>query len=250
MSAGESIDRIAPTRRPEGVRMAQRQRWETLLFLHWRVPVEALRPLIPAELEIDTFDGSAWVGLVPFTMKGVRLSWLPAVPGTSDFHETNVRTYVHYKGRDPGVWFFSLDAAAWLPAKVARTFWHLPYFHADMTLAEADGEVSYATRRLSPQPAPAVAKVRYRPEGEDFHATPGTLEHFLAERYILYAQTRAGLQVGRVHHPPYPLRKATVFSWEEDLLKAAGIARGGEAPMALWSPGVSVEVYALTDLAR
>ena len=247
----DAIDRIAPTRRPEGVRMAQRQRWETLLFLHWRVPVEALRPLIPAELEIDTFDGSAWVGLVPFTMKGVRLSWLPAVPGTSDFHETNVRTYVHHKGRDPGVWFFSLDAAAWLPAKVARTFWHLPYFFADMTLdVGADGEVKYETRRRSPEPLPAGAKVHYTPEGEVFHATPGTLEHFLAERYILYAQTGAGLQVGRVHHPPYPLRKATVHAWAEDLLKAAGIARGDDAPTALWSPGVSVEVYALTDLPR
>ena len=246
-----AIDRIAPTRRPEGARMAQRQTWETLLFLHWRVPVEALRPLIPAELEIDTFDGSAWVGLVPFTMRGVRLSWLPAVPGTSDFHETNVRTYVHCKGRDPGVWFFSLDAAAWLPAKVARTFWHLPYFYADMSLdAQADGSISYETRRRSPPPLPGGAKVKYRPEGEVFHAEPGTLEHFLAERYVLYAQTGAGLQLGRVHHPPYPLRKATVMSWEEDLLKAAGIARGDEAPLAHWSPGVSVEVYALQGLPR
>lgn len=249
MSA-DPIDRLAPTRRPAGLRLAQRQRWETLLFLHWRVPVEALRPLIPAELEIDTFDGSAWVGLVPFTMKGVRLAWLPAVPGTSDFHETNVRTYVHHRGRDPGVWFFSLDAAAWLPAKVARTFWHLPYFHADMTLdAEPDGAFAYATRRRSPPPVPATATVRCRPVGETFHAAPGTLEHFLAERYVLFAQTRAGLQVGRVHHPPYPLRRAEVEAWDEELLAAAGIPRGPEAPQALWSPGVSVEVFALSDLS-
>lgn len=239
-----TIDRIAPTRRPEGMRLAQRQTWESLLFLHWRVPVSALRPLVPSSLEIDTFDGSAWVGLVPFTMRGVRLSWLPPVPGTSDFHETNVRTYVHRAGKDPAVWFFSLDAAAYLPVMVARTFWHLPYFHARMTLEHRDdGTVFYETHRRDAKGAGAT--VHYRPEGDTFHATPGTLEHFLAERYILFANTGNGIQRGHVHHTPYPLRKTTVLSWREDLLAAGGITRGDEAPLALCSPGVSVEVFPL-----
>ena len=113
-----AIDRIAPTRRPEG-RVAQRQSWLDLTFLHWRIPVAALRPLLPAALEIDTYEGDAFIGVVPFTMTGVRPLWAPPVPGISNFHETNVRTYVHLEGRDPGVWFFSLDAASRVAVTIA-----------------------------------------------------------------------------------------------------------------------------------
>src|SRR4051812_19283047 len=109
-SNGIEIDRIAPTHRPSG-RTVMRQNWSDLLFLHWEVPVEALRLLLPPGVELDTFEGRAYVGLVPFTMTGVRPTLLPAFPPLSNFHETNVRTYVHFQGRDPGVWFFSLDAA-------------------------------------------------------------------------------------------------------------------------------------------
>lgn len=246
----DPIDRIAPTRRPEGKSPAQHQTWETLLFLHWRVPVEALRPLIPDALEIDTFDGSAWVGLVPFTMKGVRLAWLPPVPGTSDFHETNLRTYVHHRGKDPGVWFFTLEAAAWIPVQVARAGWHLPYHYAEMSLTRGDdGVIDYATERRSPPPLPAHCKVRYRPEGEPTPATPGTLEHFLAERYFLFADTGGGrIQRGQVHHTPYPLQPATVLSWEESLCAACGVTRPDAEPLAHYASGVDVEIFDLEDL--
>ena len=242
------MDRIAPTRRPEGRRVAQQQTWESLLFLHWRVPVEHLRPLVPAALEIDTFEGDAWVGLVPFTMKGVRLAGLPAVPGTSDFHETNLRTYVHHRGENPGVWFFSLDAAAWLPVQVARAGWHLPYHHARMSLTRGDdGVVEYDTARLG-STAAAHCKVRYRPDGEVTPAVPGTLEHFLAERYLLYADRGGGrIQRGQVHHTPYPLQRATVLSWEESIFAAAGIARPAGEPVAHYAAGVSVDVFDLED---
>lgn len=246
----DDIDRIAPTRRPEGRRVAQHQTWETLLFLHWRVPVEALRPLIPEALEIDTFDGDAWVGLVPFTMRGVRLSWLPPVPGTSDFHETNLRTYVHHRGKNPGVWFFTLEAAAWLPVQVARAGWHLPYHYAKMSLARgADGVIDYASERRSPPPLPAHCKVRYQPAGAPSAAVAGTLEHFLAERYLLYADTGRGrIQRGQVHHAPYPLQTATVHSWEESLFAACGIARPDAEPMAHYASGVDVEIFDLEDI--
>ena len=121
----QNIDRIAPTRLPSGP-VVMYHRWVDLLFLHWPVPVEMLRPLIPAGLEIDTFEGVAYIGLVPFTMTKLRPWWGPPVPGLSNFHETNVRTYVHNKGRDPGVWFFSLDAAQSIAVKIARVFWDLP----------------------------------------------------------------------------------------------------------------------------
>jgi uncharacterized protein YqjF (DUF2071 family) len=127
------IDRIAPTLRPLE-RPVMRQNWRDLLFVHWPIPCESLRPLIPAPLELDLFEGTAYVGLIPFTMTGVRPIGLPAVAGLSSFHETNVRTYVHVGGRDPGVWFFNLEAANSIAVRLARRLFHLPYHYARMFL--------------------------------------------------------------------------------------------------------------------
>lgn len=244
-----AIDRLAPTRRPRG-RIAQYQRWRHLLFLHWPVPVAVLRPLVPTALEIDTYQGEAWVGLVPFTMRDVRPWWAPAVPGLSHFHETNVRTYVHHAGRDPGVWFFSLDAANALAVWVARTFWNLPYHHARMGLAiDADGVVRYDTERRSN--AAAACHVSGRPVSASGPARIDTLEHFLAERYFLYADVGKGrLRRGQVHHAPYPLQTAELIEWREGLVAAAGIARPTVAPLAHYAAGVDVEVFPLLDLER
>jgi hypothetical protein len=247
-----TIDRIAPTRRPEG-RVAQRQSWKNLTFLHWRVPESVLRPLVPKELTIDTFEGDAFVGLVPFTMTGVRPLWAPAVPGISNFHETNVRTYVHLEGRDPGVWFFSLDAASRVAVTVARTFWHLPYHHARMSLdvrgEGLDQEIDYVTERLGPPPVPAGCKVQTRITSGVELAVPGTLEHFLAERYILFADTGGGkLSRGQVHHVPYPLQRARAVTWEESLLAANQITRPDAEPLAHYAAGVDVEIFALEPL--
>ena len=112
------------------------QTWSELLFLHWEVPAEAIQSLLPPGLTVDTFEGKAYVGLIPFTMSGVRPAWSPVVPGLSNFHEFNVRTYVHFEGEKPGVWFFSLDAANLIAVMIARTLWKLPYFHARMRLVK------------------------------------------------------------------------------------------------------------------
>ena len=149
-----------------------RQKWRELLFLHWPIPTVDLRPLVPPQLDLDLFDGTAYVGLVPFTMKGVRPVGLPPVAGLSRFHETNVRTYVHRAGRDPGVWFFSLEAANPIAVSLARSLYHLPYHHAKMFLERDHSEypggsssILYAGTRIRPRPRPASYLIRACPTG-------------------------------------------------------------------------------------
>jgi uncharacterized protein YqjF (DUF2071 family) len=229
-----------------------RQRWRDLLFLHWAVDPAELRRLIPNELELDVFEGTAYVGLVAFTMQGVRPIGFPAVPGLSNFHETNVRTYVRRTDRDPGVWFFSLDAANSIAVRLARAWFHLPYHRSLMFLAPDDcrrsaepSRISYAGVRRWPGPVPASYVIAAEVSTTVEPATPGTLEHFLAERYILYARQRDRLYLGQVHHRPYPLQRARVLSFHETLLAATGIERPAAEPLAHFAAGVNVEVFPL-----
>lgn len=241
------IDRIAPTERPLG-RPQGFQRWRTLLFLHWEVPEAALRPLLPPELSIDTWEGRAYVGVVPFTMRDVAPRWAPSVPGVSSFHELNVRTYVHHRGEKPGVWFFSLDAAGTIAVLAARAGWDLPYHRAAMELTVDGDEVRYSSRRLFPGPKPAELRAHYRIGEPLGPAQPGTFEHFLAERYILYARGRRGLRLGRVHHKPYPLQRATVLECEQSMVRVQGLPHPEGPPHALYAAGVDVDVYSLEPL--
>ncbi|WP_242516104.1 YqjF family protein [Sorangium cellulosum] len=242
------MDRLAPMLRPSG-RPAGFQRWRDLLFLHWETPLAALRAVVPPELDLDTFEGRAYVGVVAFTMRDVCPWWSPSVPGISNFHELNVRTYVHRGGRDPGVWFFSLDAAKALAVLVARAGWHLPYHHASMDLETRGGEVHYRSERRWPGPVPARFAARYRVGAPLGAAAPGTLEHFLAERYLLFAASGRELKSGQVHHVPYPLHRAEVLHVEESVVAAAGLPAPDGAPHVLYSPGVDVDVYALRPVA-
>ena len=245
----DPIDRIAPSRRPDG-RVVMYQKWRSLLFLHWEVPVEPLRALIPSGLEIDTFEGRAYVGLVPFTMRAVRPVGLPAAPWLSYFHETNVRTYVHVAGRDPGVWFFSLEAANPVAVALARSLFHLPYHHARMSLSrDESGALRYASYRRWPGPLPAVSDIRCRPRGVPAPANPGTFDHFVLERYFLYADHRGRLVRGQVHHHPYPAQPAELLGLEESLLISTGLVRPSEAPVAHFASGVDVEIFPLVALA-
>ena len=254
--AAALIDRQSAARRPAG-RLAGFQCWSNLLFVHWRVPAAFVQPLIPPELTLDTWEGDAWIGLVPFFMSGVRARFVPALPGLSRFCETNVRTYVHLAGRDPGVWFFSLDASNRAAVWFARRFWHLPYYRARMTLSRSDGAVEYSGRRLCAEGGAGSYRARADigpmlgtglpdrplPAGR---ALPGTLEHFLIERYILYVNDRQGrLLAGRVHHAPYPIREVRSLSLEETMLSAAGLVRPEQAAHAAFSDGVSVEIFPL-----
>ena len=238
------VDRLAPCRRPEGERVVMYQKWRELLFLHWEVPADLLEKQLPPGLSLDTFEGRAYVGLVPFTMRGIRPAWAPAVPWLSNFHETNVRTYVHAEGEDPGVWFHSLDAANPVAVWLAKTLWKLPYHLATMRLTvEDDGVRRYSTER---EEKPSVgARVSWKPEGEAQPAAPGTLAQFLCERYFLYAWNGKKLLRGQVHHTPYPLQRARLIHHESTLVHEAGVPVSGTPPLVHYSSGVDVEIFRL-----
>ena len=247
MTPADGIDRMAPTRRPAG-RAVMKQRWSRLLFLHWPIPAEEVRPLLPRGLALDTYAGQAWVGLVPFVVTGARPVFLPPLPGVSRFVEVNVRTYVHDRGRDPGVWFFSLDASSRVAVYVARALYHLAYRFAKMRADVRGPRVHFRSRRIAPGPRPGTCAVEYEPRGAAAPARPGTLEHFLLERYVLYAAHGGTLYRGRVHHAPYPMQEATVEGLAEDLIAAAGLVRPPRDPLVHYASSVDVEVFGLRAL--
>jgi uncharacterized protein len=239
------VDRIAPTLRPSGPAGGW-QKWRDLLFLHWAVPVSVVRPLVPAALELDLFDGVLYLGVVPFAMADVRPSWLPKV-ASFDFLETNVRTYVVHRGR-PGVYFLSLEAASALACTAARATFGLPYYWASMTMTKGpDGVVSYETRRrLGP---PARSAFRYRPGPSLGASQPGSLQHFLLERYLLFVERRNQILCGQVHHTPYPAHSAELLEVHDELAAAARLpAVVGPPAHVHWSPGVDVEVFDLAPV--
>ena len=183
------------------------QSWEQLLFAHWRVPAERLRPLIPAGLELEEHDGSAWLGVTPFRITNLRLRGTPPVPWVSSFRELNVRTYVTADGR-PGIWFFSLDCESPGAVEVARRTYHLPYFRARITTIRDGDELDYSSVRREQGSEGVVFHARYGPIGAVFNARPGSLEWFLAERYCLYAEDAGRLFRAEIHHTPWPLQPA------------------------------------------
>lgn len=204
-------------------------RWSDLAFLHWPVTADALRPLIPRELTLDIFDGTAWLGVVPFQMQKTRYRWAPRIPTATDFHEVNVRTYVH-SGDRAGVWFLSLDAASRLAVWGARSMLNLPYHHATMQMQLSPNEVRYTSRRTG-RPA-AEFQAAYRATGEIFHAEPGTLEHWLTERYCLFGQQRSGLVYYLdVHHLPWPLQQGAATLERNTLAEASGVQLPDRAPL-------------------
>jgi uncharacterized protein len=246
------IDRISQSKRPQA-RIAGYQKWRDLLFVHWRLSPAEVHATIPDWLSVDTFDGSAWIGLVLFSMSGVRPWWFPPVPGVSAFAETNVRTYVH-SGGEPGVWFLSLDAGGSIGARLGRSKWGLPYHHSKMRVRRRGTHISYECERLWPGRMGVGGRVEAE-IGDLFtglhrdvapgQAVPGSLEHFLIERYILYAQKGEEMLCGRVHHRPYRLHEAKVTYADQSFLTDLGLHLDRPPDHVLFSEGVSVEVFPL-----
>lgn len=237
----DMIDRLALRARPRGPSI-MRQWWGKLLFLHWPVEAALLRPLVPAPLEIDTFDGQAWIGLVPFTMWGIRPSFAPPVPGLSAFHELNVRTYVHLNGL-PGVWFFSLDAASRLAVWGARKFFHLPYFNARMELAQTGDVISYDSTRTQSNAPPAEFHARWKIGEELSPTTNGSLPFFLTERYCLYAERNGKLSRVRIFHRPWPLRDASLSALRSTMLESHGLPEPQGEPLLHYAKSIKVDIW-------
>jgi uncharacterized protein YqjF (DUF2071 family) len=250
MHRHDTIDRISPTLEPDQ-QVVMYQNWHHLLFVHWEIPVTELQALLPPRLTLDTYEGKAYAGLVPFTVTGARPVLMPPLPFISNFHEINVRTYVHLDGQHPGVWFFSLDASSSVAVSAARALYKLAYFTSTIQF-DAKGETSpfvefNAQRTDERGTTPANAHLRYGPvEGPVFHAEPGTIEHFLIERYILYSvDEQQQLYRARIHHQPYPIQRADVPQLDETLVWAAGVRRPEQPSMRHYAREVNVNVYAL-----
>ncbi|MHB1078049.1 MAG: YqjF family protein [Prosthecobacter sp.] len=220
------------------------QRWESLLFLHWRWDAAEIQRTLPPGLFVDTFQGDAWLAIVPFYMRGIRPRFCPPVRGISDFLELNVRTYVHDEQGRPGVWFYSLDCNQRLAVWTARTFFHLPYQNARMSAQLSDGGIDYHCQRSG---ALNESHFHYRISAASQVAEPGSLAFFLAERYLLFSQTPRGIRCGQVHHTPYPLAEASLKAWDVNPLMQAGFADPQRPPdHIIGSSGVDVAVYPLT----
>jgi uncharacterized protein YqjF (DUF2071 family) len=221
-----------------------RQTWHDLLFAHWPIDVAALRPLVPATFELDLFEAQAWVAVVPFHMTNVAPRAVPALPWISAFPELNVRTYVRMNGRG-GVYFFSLDATNPVAVGIARTLVHLPYFTAMMKVEEKDGWIEYHSRRAT---GSAQFEGRYRPVGPAHPPVPGTLEHFLTERYCLFTMNKAGQPLSLdIHHPPWPLQRAEAEITENTMAKAACIHLPAVAPLLHFSKRQDMVGWMLTS---
>jgi hypothetical protein len=231
------------------------QTWRDLVFVHWEVNPDLLASLLPPQLEPDLFNGKAYIGLVPFRMTDIRHVFLPAVPGCSATLETNVRTYVKRRSINhepiPAVWFFSLEASSALAVLIARLGFGLPYFKASMSFDQrvsADGKswiTARSTRRWPPPvPAHSLVEVEFPSDTPLQPAQPGTLEHFLVERYALYSRKRGQLRYARVQHSPYQIAAGRLLNVDAGLLEAAGISlpSSTEAPLVHRAADVVVRI--------
>lgn len=240
------IDRLWLRARPSGWPL-MRQWWGKLLFMHWSVPAHVLRPLVPPRLEIDTFGGNAWLGVVPFTMWGVRPSFAPAPPRLGAFHELNVRTYVHANGV-PGVWFFSLDAANRLAVWGARRFYHLPYFNARIDLRQDSETITYSSQRTHTDAPPAEFAATWMIGDALGEAAHDSLDFFLTERYCLYSARRERLFRSRIFHQPWPLRQARLLSLRSTMIEALGLPTPAGEPLLHYAEALKTDIWPLVKV--
>ncbi|MGH9966838.1 MAG: YqjF family protein [Pyrinomonadaceae bacterium] len=246
MENEEDLDRLALRSRPEGQALMH-QNWGKLLFMHWRIEESLLRPLIPDRLEIDTFDGSAWIAIAPFTMWDIRAfpPFVPPVPGLSSMHELNVRTYVHHDGV-PGVWFLSLDCNSKAAVLGARAFFYLPYYNAEIGLEQESQTIAYSLDRTDEPPAQFNACWQIGQTLDYSHQ--GSLAFFLTERYCLFSEREGELYRARIYHDPWPLQKATLVSFSSSMIESHHLPTPKGDPLLHYAEGIGVDIWPLEEL--
>lgn len=219
-----------------------RQTWCDLLFAHWPVPIDVLRPLVPEPLNIQEYDGTSWIGITPFRMEGVMLRPFPDLPGISSFYELNVRLYVEYNGK-PGIWFLSLDATNPMAVWAARLFFYLPYYNAQINLEKKSAQFHYSLHRKE-ESMPVDFEAVYEPDSETYHAEPESLEYFLTERYCLYAESPDGdIYRCEIHHLPWPLQKAKAEFHTNELTRPFDIPLPETPPLLHFSSRQDVIIW-------
>jgi uncharacterized protein YqjF (DUF2071 family) len=239
------VDRLAVRHRPQG-QPVMHQDWGKLLFMHWRIHPNLLRPHIPKSLEIDTYGNSAWIGIVPFTMCDIRAlpPYMPPIPGLNEMHELNVRTYVHYNGV-PGVWFFSLDANSTAAVRAARSFYHLPYYAADIAL-QGKRKIKYRLKRKDNPPA--QFKATWSVGDALPKSQPGSREFFLTERYLLYSEFEGELFRARIYHEPWELYKAELNDFGSTMLEGMQIPQPKTQAILHYAEQISVDIWMLESV--
>jgi uncharacterized protein YqjF (DUF2071 family) len=241
--------RLAAREMPNGWPV-MRQRWADLLFLHWPIDSALLRARLPAGLHVDTYEGNAWIGVVPFSMQRVRPVGLLPLPWLSWFLELNVRTYVRDEFGNPGVWFFSLSCNQPLAVEIARRAFHLPYEHAVMDRSRTDGQIQYSCHRKLH--GAIAAAFEYTGANETQQAKPRSLEWFLVERYLLFCANRDGrLFCGRVHHEPYQIATGGCTKWSVEPLRLDGFPTPSGPPESILTAApVDVKIFPLREVQR
>lgn len=225
-----------------------KQTWVGLLFAHWPVPYEQLRPMVPQELELEVYDGYAWVGVVPFSMEGIRMRAMPQIPYTNQFAELNVRTYVKV-GDKPGVYFFSLDAASKIAVEAARLLFYLPYYHADMEAKQVEEQIHYKSVRKDKRGAQVAFEGSYMPVSAPFTSTKQSFEHWLTERYCLYSMNaNHHIYRGDIHHLPWELQLAEAEIRTNIMASGQGIQCAARKPLLHYANKLDVLIWPLTKV--
>lgn len=223
-----------------------KQTWYDLLFAHWEIDPELIKPFIPNNLMLDTYKGKAWIAVVPFRMSGIRLRYMPQIPFTSNFPEINVRIYVTYQGK-PGVYFFSLDASNYLAVKVANSFFHLPYFFSEMVVSSEGDSIYYQSNRIRSKEEYQF-KGKYQPISNVFHAEFGSLEYWLTERYCLYTVKNNRLYRGEIHHKPWALQAAKAEIYENTMININGFSPFNNNPILHFAKRLDVLLWGIEEV--
>lgn len=234
---------------PQNKSWVMAQSWQHLLFAHYRVDIDVIRPMIPAELEIDTYEGEAWISVVPFLMNHVHLRGLPSFPTTGKFPELNVRTYVKHEDK-LGVWFFSLDAASLLAVITARFTFNLPYYYADMSIKHEGDVIHYKSIRKHPNAIDAIFEAQYYPTAPVQYYDPNSLDRWLTDRYVLYSVNPKGqIFIGHITHLPWQLQPASANFLQDTMAQAVGIPLLDNNPVLHFVNHIDVLAWAIQPVS-